>query len=79
VRRLAEVQGDVARAAAEIQNALLRTALSQVKQASLPEAMQPEALQVVDEIIARSDGREQGLHFGAALFTGSIVLIGHRC
>ena len=40
--------------------------------------MEPEALEVVDEIIARSDGIEEFAHFFSAFFVFCEVALGHH-
>ena len=71
-------KGDVTRATAKIKGALAGFYPGQSHEATFPVAMEPEALEVVDEIIARCDGIEEFKHFFSAFFVFYEVALSHR-
>ena len=55
-------QGQIARAAAEIEQGLARTRPQPGDRLALPQPVQAEAEQVVEKVVARGNLLEQGLH-----------------
>ena len=73
-----EGEGDVAGAAAHIERATAGGNGSQFGDAAFPPPVQPEALQVVEQIVAARDGGKKVINPGRALFAGSVEDIAHR-
>ena len=72
-----ECEGDVAGAAAQVERTLTRLGLGKFEKTSLPMAVQPETLQIVNQIVARRNGTEEVIDLCGALGTGFVILIGH--
>src|SRR5581483_9664186 len=72
-----EGEGHIAGAAAQVQSVPCRARACQTDQPTLPQAMQPEALQVIDQVVPGGDGGEQVAHSGAALGARCVEFIGH--
>ena len=73
-----EGEGHIAGAAAEIERAHAGSGRGEAEQTPLPPAVQPEALEVVDEIVASGNLREQSLHSFRALPACFVISIAHR-
>ena len=67
-----EGEGDVAGAAAQIERAIAGLNGGQFDHAAFPAPVQPEALQVVEQIVAPGDGGKKVVDLGRALFAGRV-------
>jgi hypothetical protein len=72
----AESEGHVSRAAADIQGAVAGLDAGHFDQGAFPTAVQTQALQIVDEIVAGRDNGEKVFHLGGALFSRLMEFIG---
>ena len=72
-----ERKGDVAGAAAQIKRAIARLNGGEFNDAAFPAPVQPEALQVVEQIVTPRDGGEKVIDLCRALFAGSIENVAH--
>jgi len=72
-----EGERDVAGAAAQVEGAGAGSAPGEGDDPPLPAPVQPEALEVIDQVITAGDAGEKGVHFRGALFAGRIVDIAH--
>lgn len=70
-------EGHVSRPTAQIQSPLARLPLRLPDQPPFPMPVQPEALQVVDQVVTRSNGVEQVIHPRCAFVARGIVFVGH--
>lgn len=70
-------EGDVASATAKVERTLAFGGICEGDEAGFPVAMETEALEVVDEIIARGDGVEEVAHALGACFVVCKIAVGH--
>ena len=68
---------DIARAAAQIQQALARLQIRQPDQTTLPQPVNAETLEVVDEVVTRGNRREQIVYLAGTLLAGDVEFIAH--
>ena len=73
--RPAERFGKVAGAATDIKGGFAIVDGSQIQHATLPKAMQAEALKVIDQIVTRGDAVKERANTGAAFGTRLVVSI----
>ena len=72
-----EREGHIAGATTEVEGAQTGLGMGEPEQAAFPEAMEAEALQVVDEVVASGDGGEKLVYPGSTLFSLGIEFVGH--
>ena len=70
--------GEVARATAEVQRPLPGCRSGQADHAPLPVPVEPEALEVIDQVVTRRDPGKEILHLGGALVAWIKERVGHR-
>jgi hypothetical protein len=70
-------EGDVAGAATEIEDAGAGLNLGEADDLAFPTAMQAEALEIIDQIVASGNGGKQIVHLGGPLFAGLVKCIAH--
>jgi hypothetical protein len=68
---------EVAGAAAQIKRAFAWLDLRELDDTAFPEPVQPEALQIVDQIVTPGDGGEEVVDLGGALFAGVVEGVAH--
>ena len=72
-----EGEGDVAGAAAEVERAVADLNLRQCHDAALPQPVQAEALEVVQEIVTAGDAGEEVVNLRGALVAGRVIGVAH--
>ena len=74
---IGEGEGDIAGAAAKVECFLAGLNLREFNEPAFPIAVKAEALQIVDEVVARRDGGEEIVDALGAFFASGVKRIGH--
>jgi hypothetical protein len=74
---MSEREGNVARAAAQIERAVTGRNPGQFRDTTFPISVQSETLEVVDEVVTAGDARKEIVDLRGARFAGRVKNIAH--